>query len=215
MLLHLLPLRRVCLQSAPLIFCQYFIPGTDLPPDVSRQARLGKDALVFGLSSAAWRVAPRSLTNTDAFPLSILSLPRSPGGTIINAGPHGDPGGRGVGSRCAVSALESGWRLPDAVLATKLPHAWDALRLLVKLGKAKKLQIHNIAQPPSECRAHSAGLSRRLVRSVNDGHYQRPRTGSACAQAADLKLSDQFGQSASRHKPAIYLTSILPCIPSS
>jgi hypothetical protein len=67
------------------------------------------------------------------------------GGTIINTGPHGDPGGRGVGSRSSPT-LKRSQRLPDAVLAAKLLHAWDALRLLAELSDAKKLRVHNIAQ---------------------------------------------------------------------
>jgi hypothetical protein len=68
------------------------------------------------------------------------------GGTIINAGPHGDPGGRGVGSPRSSPTLKLSQRLPDTVLAARLPHARDALRLLVELIEAKKLRIHNIAQ---------------------------------------------------------------------
>jgi hypothetical protein len=41
------------------------------------------------------------------------------GGTNINAGPHGDPGGRGVGSR-ASPRLKRSQRLPDVV-------PWDIL----------------------------------------------------------------------------------------
>jgi hypothetical protein len=67
------------------------------------------------------------------------------GGTTINTGPHGDPSGGGVGSRFS-QTLKRSQRMPDAVIATKLPHARDALALLVKLSEAKKLRVHNIAQ---------------------------------------------------------------------
>jgi hypothetical protein len=67
------------------------------------------------------------------------------GSTIINTGPHGDPGGRGV-STCSSPTLKLSQRLPDAVLAAKLPHARDALRLLVELSEANKLRVHNIEQ---------------------------------------------------------------------
>src|SRR4051794_17184472 len=67
------------------------------------------------------------------------------GGTIIDAGPHGDPSGRGLGSRSSPS-LKRSQRMPDAVIATKVPYMRDALRLLVELSQAKKLRVHNIAQ---------------------------------------------------------------------
>ena len=67
------------------------------------------------------------------------------GSTIINAGAHGDPSGRGVGSRSS-PRLKRSQRMPDAVIAAKLPYARDALGLLVDLSDAKKLRLHNIAQ---------------------------------------------------------------------
>jgi hypothetical protein len=67
------------------------------------------------------------------------------GGTIINTGPHGDPSGGGVGSRSS-QTLKRSQRMPDTVIAAKLPHARDALRLLVELSEAEKLRVHNIAQ---------------------------------------------------------------------
>ena len=36
--------------------------------------------------------------------------------------------------------------MPVAVIAAILPHAWNALGLLVELSEAKKLRVHNIAQ---------------------------------------------------------------------
>src|ERR1700726_3403015 len=67
------------------------------------------------------------------------------GGTIIDAGPHGDPGGRGVGGRGG-PALKGSQRMPDGVIAAKLPYARDALGLLVQLSAAKSVRLHNIRE---------------------------------------------------------------------
>lgn len=67
------------------------------------------------------------------------------GGTIIDAGPHGDPGARGVGGRGS-PALKRSQRMPDGVIAAKLPHARDALGLLVQLSAAKTARLHNIRE---------------------------------------------------------------------
>lgn len=67
------------------------------------------------------------------------------GHSVIDKGWYGDPEGRGI-SPNGSPALSGSRRMPDAIIAPKLPYARDALGVLVALSDAKKVRLHNIAQ---------------------------------------------------------------------
>jgi len=67
------------------------------------------------------------------------------GGTIVNKGPYGDPGRNGIG-RQPSGALKGSARMPDGVLARKIPPLRDAMSLLADLCEAGRLRLHNRPQ---------------------------------------------------------------------
>jgi hypothetical protein len=77
------------------------------------------------------------------------------GGTIIDRGAYSDPSGRGVGGRTGSPPLKGSARMPNGVLARKIPHIRAAIMLLAELCDVQKLRLHNIA----EIRKYAAALN--------------------------------------------------------